>query len=96
LDSNLILLHKQKKEYVNDKPTGNFERAGFGDIGFVVQANLLAWRDEKGEGLDKFKVKVLDSRHKPLAMGLEFVGEGATFAKVAAALVDGTNEEDWK
>ena len=43
-DKNLILLHKLKDEYINDKKTGKFERAGFKDVAYQVQVNLRVWR----------------------------------------------------
>lgn len=94
-DANLILLHKVKKSYENDKPTGLYERAGFGDIGFVVQLVLKAYKDPKAEGLDQFRMKIAACRHNPLLEGMEFVGEDCNFAKVAG-VVTGTEEGEWK
>lgn len=94
-DCNLILLHKVKKEYVNDKPTGNYERSGFGDTDFIVQVTLRAFKDPKAEGLDKFHLKITKCRQNPLLENVELIGEDCTFQKVAA-LVTGTEEEEWK
>ena len=35
---NVIFLHKQKRKYVNDIWNGEYERAGFGGIEYIVQA----------------------------------------------------------
>lgn len=94
-DCNLILLHKLKPEYKDDKKTGNYERAGFGDVDFVVQLILRAYKDPKAEGLDQFRMKIAACRHNPLLEGMEFVGEDCDFSKVAAK-VTGTEEGEWK
>lgn len=39
-DLNIILIHKAKKQYVDDKATGKFERAGHKDTGFHVDLSL--------------------------------------------------------
>ena len=71
---NFILTHTMKAEYVNDKKTGGVERAGFSDIGFLVQCNLLSWRFE-GE----FGVTVQDCRQAPNVAGMELTGEMCNF-----------------
>ena len=49
-DKNLILLHKMKAQYINDKRTGEWERAGFGDTGFLVQVNAQIYRYSPADG----------------------------------------------
>lgn len=39
-DLNIILIHKAKKEYVNDKATGRYERSGHKDVGFQVDMSV--------------------------------------------------------
>lgn len=39
-DLNILLIHKAKKQYVDDKSTGKFERAGHKDVGFQVDLSL--------------------------------------------------------
>ncbi len=39
-DLNIVLIHKAKKQYVDDKATGKFERAGHKDTGFHVDLSL--------------------------------------------------------
>jgi len=45
-DKNLILLHKMRTQYVNDKWTGKYERNGFKDTGFAVQVNVRLLRKD--------------------------------------------------
>lgn len=93
-DCNLILLHKLKREYINEKFTGNYERAGFNDIDFVAQVTLRATKDPKGEGLNKFNLKISKCRQNPLLEETVLTGEECNFAKVAA-MVTNSSEEEW-
>ena len=110
-DKNLILIHKQKKEYVDEKWTGNMERAGFGDVGYAVQANVISWRVSAldvvyGKGRDDeyqgFGITVKDCRQRPELAGQEFLDLSAkglptmnTFPYLATQVFPDTNEEDW-
>jgi hypothetical protein len=40
-DTNLILLHKLKKEYANRNPTGRMVRKGFNDTNYLVQVSVV-------------------------------------------------------
>lgn len=91
-DKNLILLHKMKAEYVEDKRTGRFERAGFGDTGFLVQLNALAWRDQEG----MFGITVQDSRQNPALMGEEIMEPLLSFPFLATQVFPETEEGDWE
>ena len=70
-DKNVILLHKMKQEYVNDKRTGGYERAGFSDTGFMVQVNVRCWRRANGDGQLMFGLSVDDCRQNADVAGLE-------------------------
>lgn len=93
-DKNVIMLHKLKKQYVNDKFSGNYERAGFSNTGFLVQANLEVYRD----GLDgAFFLKVLDCRQNSSlgGMEIELADEFGGFPFLAQMVFPNTTEEDW-
>lgn len=78
-DKNLVLVKKMKDEYVKDVKTGNDEPAGFKDTGYLVQVNLLAWRD----GLSgPFHTTIQDSRQNPDAAGMDLEGEMCTWDNV--------------
>ncbi len=70
-DKNVVLLHKMKAEYVNDKRTGGYERAGFSDTGFMVQVNVRCWRRLNGDGQLAFGLTVDDCRQNADVAGLE-------------------------
>jgi len=80
--SNLILLHKVKDEYVDDKRTGRKLRAGFADTGFLVQANISCWKDPTKPVPDKFNATIVDCRHNPSVEGLTFTGTDCNFETV--------------
>ena len=90
-EKNVILIHKQKEEYINDKNTGRMKRSGFGDIGYLVQVNLEVWR-RKGE----FGLTVKDCRQEASLAGEEFVDPMNTFPFLASQVYPGTSEEDWE
>lgn len=48
-NANVILLQRLKKEWLNDKATGNYEQAGYSGIPFDVQVNARTFIDENGK-----------------------------------------------
>lgn len=71
-DKNLVLIKKMRDEYIKDVRTGNDEPAGFKDAGYLVQINLLAWRD----GMDgPFHLTVEDCRQNPDVAGFDMEGD---------------------
>jgi hypothetical protein len=104
-DKNLILIHKQKKEYVDEKWTGNMERAGFGDIGYAVQANLISWRitkldEQYGKGREDeykgFGITVKDCRQNAELAGQEYLEPLNTFPVFASQVFPESDERDWE
>jgi hypothetical protein len=93
-DKNVILLHKLKKQYVNDQFSGKYERAGFTNTGFLVQTNLEVYRD----GLDgQFFVKVIDCRQNSMLGGMEFEisDRSGGFGFLAQLVFPESSEGDW-
>jgi len=103
-DTNLIITHKLKDEYINDKRTGKKERAGYSDIGFVVQLSLRLWRtDEDDDGTPHlvFHSRVEDARHDNAVrnglIGMEFDSESdMSDFPTLASMVFGDSPEDWQ
>jgi len=93
-DKNLILLHKMKPLYINDKRTRDYERSGFGDTGFLVQANTRVSRDMEDEG--DFCIEIIDSRHKAEMAGEVLTGPMCSFPMLASVLMDDTGPSDWE
>lgn len=94
--SNLILLHKMKPLYVDDKRTGRMERAGLTDIGYVIQVNLKTFRADREDGGSDFSVKVLDCRQNAQINGAVYEGMECTFPFLAADVIEGTERDDWE
>jgi hypothetical protein len=92
-DKNVLLLHRTKDEYVNDKRTGRLVRAGLADMEFVVQVNLRTWYDEERGG---FGFTVLDCRQNRDVIGLELVEPLNTFSFLATQVFTDTSEEEWE
>jgi hypothetical protein len=84
-DKNLILLHKMKSVYVNDKRTRDYERAGFSDTGFLVQVNCQIYRDDDGI----FNLYVVDCRQNSELMGEVLSGEMCNFPMLASLVLSG-------
>ena len=94
-NKNLILLHKMKSQYINDKRTGEWERAGFSDTGFLVQINAQIYRYSPEDG-GEFVLWIKDCRQNPDLAGEEFEGDMCTFPMIASMIVAGTGPEDWE
>lgn len=90
-EKNLILLHKMKDEYVNDKRTGSLKRSGFSDTGYMVQVNVRMWRDEDS----LFHLFVKDCRQNPDVAGMDLVNDMANFQTLATLVFPETTEKDW-
>lgn len=94
-DKNLILLHKMKAQYINDKRTGEYERAGFSDTGFLVQVNAQIYRYSPADG-GEFVLWVKDCRQNPDLAGEEFEGPMASFPMLAGMIVPDVDPEVWE
>ncbi len=91
-DKNLILLHKMKPEYVNDKSTGKYVRSGFGDTGFMVQVNIRLYRDSD----NIFIMWIKDSRQNPDIAGIEIpISNVLGFPLLGTMVLPETQEKDW-
>lgn len=89
-DTNLILLHRMKKEYRDDKATGSWERAGFSDIGSWVHIIARAERREDG-----FHLIVEDCRQNAMLWGVDLPEPMATFPNLGQLVFPDSKPEDW-
>lgn len=104
-NSNLILLHKRKSEWREGKDgkgqkTGNFERSGFAEMGFLVQANLVAYRLDPGarewDGDLGFRLYIRDCRQNPELAGMTLMNEMITFQNLAMLIEPDSTPEEWE
>jgi len=73
-DKNIVFLERRKKEYIDNDWTGNYERSGFSETPFLVQANIMLERvsiPDPGTGVYPFELTVMDSSQNPLIKGLK-------------------------
>jgi hypothetical protein len=89
----LILLHKMKPEYVNDRRTGKYERAGFGDTEYLVQVNLRTVYDTE---TNTFGMEVLNCRQNMVLSGQVFMEDLCTFPMLASMILPNTQPGDWE
>lgn len=94
-NKNLILIHKMKPKYVNDKRTSEYERAGFGDTGFLVQVNAQIYRYSPEDG-GEFVLYIRDCRQEPDLAGEEFVGPMCTFPFLASMVLPNMDPANWE
>jgi hypothetical protein len=92
-NKNFVLLHKMKAEYVNDKRTGKYERAGFNDAEYIVQVNLRTFHDDE---TNEFGIEVLNARQNMQLCGQQFLGELCSFPMIATMVMTSTGPADWE
>jgi hypothetical protein len=97
-DVNLILQHKLKEEWKNGSDgkgvkTGEYERAGMKDIGFLVQVEAVAWREDGLPVPECFHLTVSSCRQNPEMTGQDLQGDMCNFPTLAAAVLDADLEE---
>lgn len=90
--ANVIYIHREKDEYVNNARTGKLEFAGQKDIPFKVQVNLRHYRD-KQDGT--FKVDVLNCRQNSALMGETLEEPLNVFSYLASLVYPDTDMADW-
>lgn len=83
-DKNLILLHKMRPVYINDKRVDKHERAGFSDTGFLVQVNTRITYDKDEEVFD---LEIEDCRHNPYLAGEIMSGPLCDFEMLKAMIL---------
>ncbi len=98
--SNLILLHKVKKEYVDDKATGRYERAGFSETGFLVQVEITCYRvkpdDRDDESDNGFRARIDSCRQNPDIVGEVLQGPMLSFPMLAQMVFPDSQQGDWE
>jgi AAA domain len=89
-DANLLLTHRLKEQWINDKKTGLYEFSGMKDVPYLVQAHARMWTDEQG-----YHLKVGKCRQNATVIGLELVNEMISFPTLAQFVFPDSEEKDW-
>ena len=103
---NLILTHKMKKQYVakarrkangetyqSSEWEGNYERHGFSDREYIVQANIEQFYDRETK---QFGYQIEKCRPNGSLVGDRILGSELTTFPEIAAYMTGSSPEDWK
>jgi hypothetical protein len=103
---NLILLHKMKPVYIDDKRTKNFENAQFSDTPYIAQVNVEVFRStpkkacpycKKSDGIQRhWGIKIKDCRQNPELIDKVFTDQLCTFPFIASLIVPESDQEDWE
>jgi hypothetical protein len=100
-DSNLIMLHRQKEEWVNKasaasgkmkgEKTGNWVLDGNKGTHFDTQINLRCFKDGR-----EFCCEILSSRQNPDLDGMVVSGDMCNFQTIAGLVFPDSNEGEWE
>jgi len=90
-DKNVILISKVKAEYIDDRATGQYVRAGYKDTGFLVQVEIRHYKNDD----DEFAIKIEKSRINNKLVGEHLSGELCSFPMLASLVFPDTSPEDW-
>lgn len=94
-DKNLILTHKVSEKWKKnaagvDAPSGEFERAGFKEDGYLIQVNISHHYED-----GKFRLRVKNCRQNMDIAGFDFFDRECSFPDLAS-MVFGNSKSDWK
>jgi hypothetical protein len=90
-DANLILIHRLKAEWINDRRTGNYEFSGMRDVPFLVQCHARLWQADDG-----YHMKINKCRQNSSIVGLELVNQMIDFKTLAQFVFPDSEEKDWE
>lgn len=95
---NTVFIHRLKKEYINNAPTGRMEVAGYGEVEYQTQINLVAYRDpnvsggiEISQGIKDygFRIFIKDCRRNSTLNGMVLKPPMPMTAEMLMSLVHG-------
>jgi hypothetical protein len=86
-DMNTIFIHKMKAKWVNNQRTNEYESAGFSEMSYMTQINIVTHK-EQGESGPDFSTEVIDCRQNPNIGGTVLRGPMNDF-KFLLSLVHG-------
>jgi hypothetical protein len=90
-EANLIITHRLKEQWVNDKKTGLYEFSGMKDVPFLVQAHARMWNGEDG-----YHLRVGKCRQNATVVGLELTNGMITFPTLAQFVFPDSEAKEWE
>lgn len=99
-DTNLILLHKLKEEWKEGSGgkanrTGNYERSGFKETGFMAQINIRCEREMDDDGNVVFYLQIDDCRQNAMLTGQRVDAPMNTIPFLATMIYPDTDISEW-
>lgn len=91
---NVIFIHKQKEDWKDNKPTGNYKREGIKHMGYAVHVNATHTRTLVN-GVNKWGLSIADARQNIDLAGMTLEDGQVTFPYLAEMLFPKTTEKDW-
>lgn len=73
-DKNLIYIHKQGSKYIGDKKTEDYERKGFGEVGYIVQMVVRVFHKKAD-----FSAEIISCGLDATIEGLVLTGDACNF-----------------
>lgn len=95
-NTNVLISHTVKEIYKDDKATGEYKLAGWGDTRFRANVAVMLDKDPLEKGADKFTLTVTDCRHNTSVEGETLTGKMINFTELAMLVMPDSSESDWE
>jgi hypothetical protein len=108
-EKNLIVIHKSKEKWADDKPTGKYERAGYGYVAYDMNVCVQHSRDnaihnreckESDAGCVCWAIRISECQANPELVGggelSKLTGRRVTFAHLARRIFPDSQLSDWR
>lgn len=93
---NLIMIHRMRSVYINDKRTKDWERAGFTGAGYDFQVEGHLWKELVEDDEPVFHITITKCRINPSIEGVDYSGPMCSFPFIACEAMPGTKVSDWE
>ncbi len=99
-DKNVVLVHRVKDEYVKNVRTGERVLAGYGEVGYKVQLNILCWRElsrrDAETGAEGFGISLENCTQNETLAGTYLEEPRNNWQELGKLVYPGTTDEDWQ
>jgi hypothetical protein len=99
-DKNVIFIHQLKDQYKKGDRTGERILAGYSNIGYKVQINILCWRDlsrrDPDTGSEGFGITIDNSTQNEALAGTYLEEPDNDFVNLGKIVYPGSVDSDWE
>ena len=99
-DKNFIFVHQLKDVYKGKDRTGERTAAGWGQMGYKVQLDLLCWRDleyrDEETGSQGFGISIINCTQNETLAGTFLQEPENNWVELGKLVYPGTTDEDWE